>query len=539
MQPGSPATPPADQNDSSPDGTREQAGRLAGANRSAPGSHKHSSALTIYVQRHWKTIYPTAFLGGAGLGFGAPTAWRWFLDQDLTPGHGTVIGGMFVGLAAIVAYTGTHLSRKSTERIAAEKNTLDAATADRAHHLAVTQELRARFVTIAAQFADPSTEVRLAAVYALEALTDDWIDREAHHEAQTCINYYCGYLTRPYTPPTEHPHLRQTIVTPDTATTIQRTYTHPHDDLHVRQAITRTIANHTQPEHHHNWSTYDYNLSGAHLHNADFKGSLFHGDALFSKTRFHGERTSFGGARFHGDRTWFDRAQFHGVNTSFPGAQFHSQQTWFDEAQFHSRRTRFDDARFHGEQTSFVWARFHGKQTSFGDARFHGKQTSFGGARFHGEETWFGNARFHGELTWFVDAQFHSQQTSLVDAQFHSQQTLFDEAQFHGELTSFVFARFLGELTSFGGAQFHSKQTWFAGAQFHGKQTSFGGAQFHGERTSFGGAQFHGKQTSFESPAAWNNVYFDWDPQIPYAVKGVQPVNVLPAIWPPTVFTGD
>ncbi|MBY6695669.1 hypothetical protein HQ303_21365, partial [Rhodococcus sp. BP-110] len=160
--------------------------------------------LPTYIRRNLRTIRASSFAAAAGTGlvFALPSAWTWFLDQDLQPGQGTVIGGTFVAITGLIAYTGTHQSRRSTERIAADKNTLDTTNADRAHDLTVTQELRARFVTIAAQFADPSPEIRLAGVYALEALTDDWLDRGAHHEAQTCINYYCGYLTRPYTPPT-------------------------------------------------------------------------------------------------------------------------------------------------------------------------------------------------------------------------------------------------------------------------------------------------------------------------------------------------
>lgn len=215
-----------------------------------------------------------------------PAAWSWYLNQNITPGHGTIIGGTFVCVAALIAYTGTHLSRRSTERIANNNN-----------NLADLQELRRRFVTTTAQFADPSPEIRLAGVYALEALVDDWIDRDKHNDAQTCINYLCGYLARPYIPPTEHPHLRQTVVTPDAATHIERTYNHPHDDLTVRNAITRTIATHLRPDNHHNWSNYNYDLTGAHFHNADFTGSHFRGTVYFTRTQFRGEATLFGTVR--------------------------------------------------------------------------------------------------------------------------------------------------------------------------------------------------------------------------------------------------
>lgn len=182
----------------------------------------------------------------------------WFLD-NLTQPAATVLASIGIIVAAVITFVIGYLSRRQLDRH--HKAT---------HTLADIQELRRRFVTTTAQFADPSPEVRLAGAYALEALTNDWIDHNRNTDAQTCINYLCGYLTRPYTPPTHDPHLRQTVVTVDAATTIERTYQHPHDDLTVRQAITRTIATHLKPARHHNWSNYNYDLTGANFHNADF-----------------------------------------------------------------------------------------------------------------------------------------------------------------------------------------------------------------------------------------------------------------------------
>ncbi|CCQ18452.1 putative uncharacterized protein [Rhodococcus sp. AW25M09] len=408
-----------------------------------------------------------------------PAAWSWYLTQNITPGHGTIIGGTFVCVAALIAYTGTHLSRRSTERIANNNN-----------NLADNQELRRRFVTTTAQFADPSPEVRLAGVYALEALTDDWIDRGKYTDAQICINYLCSYLTRPYTPPTEHPHLRQTVVTSDAATHIERTYQHPRDDLTVRQAITRTIVTHLKPDHHHNWSRYNYDLTGAYFHNADFTDAHFCGN------------TTFGKAQFHGDRTTFHRAQFHSDWTSFVEAQFRSDWTSFVEAQFRGGLTSFGEAQFHGDWTSFGMAEFRSKRvTSFGEAQFHGDWTSFGLAQFRGGWTSFGKAQFHGDGTTFYKSQFRSKK-----------QTSFDEAQFRSK-----------------------KQTSFDEAQFHGDWTTFYKAQFRGDQTTFYKASFQGAETSFYSPGAWNNVYFDWDTEIPCTAEGIKPDNVKPHDWPPPV----
>ncbi|WP_426374408.1 pentapeptide repeat-containing protein [Rhodococcoides fascians] len=481
----------------------------------------------LWIERHKISLGGCFAIGFAG-GFAGPTAWDWYLRQDITPGHGTIIGGFFVVTAAAIAYTGTHLTRTSTERIADQKNTLDTLHAARTHDLADIQELRRRFVTTTAQFADPSPEVRLAGVYALEALTNDWIDRDKPDDAQTCINYLCGYLTRPYSPPTHDPHLRQTLVTPDIGTTVQRTYIHPHDDLNVRQAITRTIAAHLQPRNHHNWSAFNYDLTGAHFHNADFSGSHFRGTADFTEAAFDGQQTSFNRVHFYGETTFtkakflnkggasFYWAEFRGAQTLFNGTHFYGEQaTSFLEARFHSKdvtsfvgarfyskvELAFVGARFRNGRTSFSFAQFHGVRTDFGGVRFQGVQTDFGGAQFRSEQTSFDGTLFKGGRTLFEKAEFHGAWAAFTEARFHSKErTTFAEAQFRSARTSFHKAQYQSEQTTFREAQFYNiERTTFAEAQFHSKDsTSFNWVQFHGVHTDFGGAQFRSASTTFD-----------------------------------------
>ncbi|OZC73742.1 hypothetical protein CH274_24565 [Rhodococcus sp. 06-418-5] len=407
-----------------------------------------------------------------------PATWSWFLRQDITPGRGTIIGGFFVVVAAAIAYTGTHLTRTSNQR-----------NADRSHNRADLQELRRRFVSTTAQFADLSPEVRLAGVYALEALTDDWIERGRHTDAQTCINYLCGYLTRPYTPPTENPTLRRR--TTRTYRTkydyTDNVYEHPKDDLNVRQAITRTIANHLPPNHHHSWSNYNYDLTGAYFHNADFTGCHFRGAIDFTGANFHGEQTSFDNAKFLGSQTSFSQARFQSNKTSFDNAKFYSNRTLFNFAQFSSQRVYFDQAEFRGELTSFNNADFDGEETSFSYAKF--------------KSTW---------------------QTSFFFVDFHSSSE-----------TSFTFAEFRGKHAFFSHALFYGKYTSFVSAKFNSKETSFDFTDFHGEETRFYRAQFLSTKTSFVFPRSWNNVYFDWDTPVPYAATAPKSDKIVPHHWPP------
>ncbi|MDV6262893.1 pentapeptide repeat-containing protein [Rhodococcoides yunnanense] len=475
-----------------------------------------------WIARHRVSLAGFFTVGFTG-GLVGPSAWDWYLRQDITPGHGTIIGGFFVVTAAAIAYTGTHLTRTSTERIADQKNRFDTINAERAHNLADIQELRRRFVTTTAQFADPSPEVRLAGVYALEALTNDWIDRNSTTDAQTCINYLCGYLTRPYSPPTQDPHLRQTVVTPDLGTHVQRTYMHPHDDLNVRQAITRTIATHLHPGNHHTWSDYDYDLTGAYFRDAIFSGCHFRGKINLTGTHFDGEHTSF------------DFAEFHSELTSFRFAQFRSETVSFDDARFHGI-TSFDNAQFHGA-TSFDDSFFHGRRTTFGSVLFRGEFVSFTRTEFRATTaTHFRFARFHSERTSFEEAQFHSGSTSFIRMEFGSalsdrDETTFNRAEFRGGRVSFSLARFRSTTTSFDEAKFHSDRVTFSASRFYSDVTSFTQAEFCADETTFNRARFLGKLTSFENPQEWRNVYFDWDDPTSTTQK---PDYVVPQEWPPT-----
>src|SRR3989440_7618494 len=59
-----------------------------------------------------------------------------------------------------------------------------------------TRTLNERFATAAGQLgSDKPPEVRLAEVYAMAGLADDWPENQ-----QTCVDVLCGYLRMPYEP---------------------------------------------------------------------------------------------------------------------------------------------------------------------------------------------------------------------------------------------------------------------------------------------------------------------------------------------------
>jgi hypothetical protein len=88
------------------------------------------------------------------------------------------------------------------QRVAEFAQELAARTEERAardsqqeRELASTRLLNERFTTAAGQLGDDKPAVRLAGVYAMAGLADDW-----PQQRQTCVDVLCAYLRMPYEP---------------------------------------------------------------------------------------------------------------------------------------------------------------------------------------------------------------------------------------------------------------------------------------------------------------------------------------------------
>ncbi|MBY6687473.1 pentapeptide repeat-containing protein [Rhodococcus sp. BP-149] len=195
----------------------------------ATGGHRsdRSAARHIFT---WGSI--GAGTAGGILGVGALV-----LSTPIAPGQGTVLGGLGVLAAAGLTYYASHRTRVSNERIEDEKTRQagrelaqtqehfaaqqrsETERADTAHRAATTRELRSRFTAAATQLADASPTIRLAGVYSLIALADDWFAHGNPSEREVCVALLLSYLRAPQVDPEPdddgaQPHLfvRETIV---------------------------------------------------------------------------------------------------------------------------------------------------------------------------------------------------------------------------------------------------------------------------------------------------------------------------------------
>jgi uncharacterized protein YjbI with pentapeptide repeats len=317
-----------------------------------------------------------------------------------------------------------------------------------------------RYNAATEQLADDKPAARLAGVYAMARLADDW-----SHQRQQCVDVLCACLRMP-----------------------------PEDeagDTEVRATIVRVIADHLRrPDQNTSWSDLDYNFDRAQLHNVDLDDATFNGkEVTFQESRFTGENTSFQNATFSSESTRFTKATFSSESTWFGGATFSGKSTDFHKTTFSGERTGFTAATFSGERTGFTAATFSGEHTGFYGTTFSGESTWFDWATFSSDYTDFRGATFSGGTARFPNVIFGGGVTVFTNATFSGEGVFFARATFGARDTYFVAATFDGESTRFDDATFSSAVTDFDDATFSSAVTDFNGATFRGSRVTFDGAE--------------------------------------------------
>ena len=211
-----------------------------------------------------------------------------------------------------------------------------------------TRTLNERFATAADKLGSDTPAIRLAGVYAMAGLADDWEENQ-----QTCIDVLCACLRLPYKPDPG----------PSASADERRAF---QGDREVRYTIMRVITQHLRDAGVRKqaapvtWKGRNFNFSGV----------VFDGGS-FSYARFSGGTVDFGRAEFRTS----DKVNFHHVNFSGGAVEF--------------RHTRFSDG-----SVEFDGAKFSGGIVSFYDAEFCGAKVSFPGAKFCGANVSFPYARF-------------------------------------------------------------------------------------------------------------------------------------------------
>lgn len=228
-------------------------------------------------------------------------------------------------------------------------------------HRADANQLAERYTAAAEQLGHDQAAVRLAGVYALARLADDW-----EEQRQVCIDVLCAYLRMPYQPdPTASGHKP--------------------GEREVRQTIVSVIRSHLQePGAATAWCLHDFNFTGAVFDGGNFATSHFRG------------ATSFFGATFSGGTLSFRSATFGGI-LSFRGATFSGSRVDFERSTF-SGMVDFGDATFSGGAIRFGRAVFSGGTVDFSSATFSGGTVDFERATLTGGTVAFDAPTFSGTV---------------------------------------------------------------------------------------------------------------------------------------------
>jgi uncharacterized protein YjbI with pentapeptide repeats len=332
----------------------------------------------------------------------------------------------------IVQVVGFRSTKANTEQqiTAAEKNTADTLEAqrvqlDRTLAEQRTRTLNERFATAAEQLGSDKPAVRLAGVYAMAGLADDWgKNQEDQQNRQTCVDVLCAYLRMPYEPdPGQDAPAPQRLV----FQAIRQ----------VRRTVIGVITAHLQWNAAVSWQGLNFDFTGAVFDGGGFSGARFSGGVSFDSARFSGE-VDFSNAQFSDGWAVFDGAQFSpGGTVNFGGVRFGGTAA-FHRAQFSGGTVLFTSAQFRDGSTAlFDGARFSDGTVDFSRAWFTGGRVAFEGAWFSGG-------------------------TVLFDAWFTGGTVVFNHAQFTGGRVDFSGARFSGGTVDFSFADNWSKPPIFS-----------------------------------------------------------------------------
>jgi hypothetical protein len=123
-----------------------------------------------------------------------------------------------------------------------------------------TRTLNERFDTVAEQLgSDKSPAVRLAAVYAMAGLADEWQDHR-----QMCVDVLCAYLRMPYEPePGDDAPVEKRLAF--------------RASREVRHTVIRVITAHLNGTAPVSWRGLNFDFAGAVLDGGDFRGAEFSG----------------------------------------------------------------------------------------------------------------------------------------------------------------------------------------------------------------------------------------------------------------------
>jgi hypothetical protein len=378
-----------------------------------------------------------------------------------------------------------------------------------------TRLLNERFTAITAQIGDQEPSIRMAGVYAMAGLADDWEEKR-----QTCIDVLCAYLRMPH-------YSSSTVGGSSIVTQPFR----GRAEREIRQTIIRLVAGHLRRSAAIRWDNIDF----------DFTGVVFDHDVDFNEIILTSGNISFQGARFLAGIISFIAAGFCGGTINFNGAHFAGADFNFDYAEVSDDAyLSFDHAEFARGTVSFmaislsetsgraevrslnhtpgarpVWLRGKPAITS-DDAIFNGATVNFDDAELSAGVASFTGITFSSGVMSFYMTEFGGVATSFDGARFDGGTVSFDKALFSGRAAT-ILPRTTHEVHRNPREGVYSSGGTYAAGLISFKQTHYSGStvlfcsRFVGCNVDFQDAVFSQGSVSFEDAVFAGRAATPWD----------------------------
>lgn len=200
----------------------------------------------------------------------AAAVWSAFLQRKT--GKEATAAARESAAAAQTSANASHRSAKAAE----DSVELNRSTTTDAGVRADAAALAERYQDAASQLGHDKAAVRLAGVYAMSRLADDWLE-----ERQTCIDVLCAYLRLPWRDSEDGRAGRE--------------------EAQVRRTIVSVVNRHVAEDAKVSWTVNDFDFTGAQLRDFVLEGCTFAGRVTFSGAELAGE-CRFDDVVFQGDQ---------------------------------------------------------------------------------------------------------------------------------------------------------------------------------------------------------------------------------------------
>lgn len=258
-------------------------------------------------------------------------------------------------------------------------------------------DLRARYAKAAEQLGHSKAAVRLAGVYAMAALADDWLTAGNDLQQKVCVDVLCAYLRMPYEPTTADVGEKE-----------------------VRLTIFSVIRDKMQDSGlATSWCALTLDFTGAVIDGGTLSGVTTKGQMVFDRASFIGDfsledanvvtgKVSFQHAEFlrgvvslkrasvQGVDLVFNEARFLGGDLSFSGARVSAGDITFLYIEIGAGRIDFDKVVMSGGNISLSFPKFDGGLMTFTEAELAGGRFQVGGWGFRGGAIRFRQTKFVG-----------------------------------------------------------------------------------------------------------------------------------------------